>query len=55
MRDVPVCAACDARIKDGLDPQARLVPTASATGPTTRPVRSTRPGRVAGTRVPAPT
>jgi hypothetical protein len=29
MRDVPVCAACDARIKDGLDPQARLVPTAS--------------------------
>lgn len=27
LRDVPVCAACDARIKDGLDPQARLVPT----------------------------
>ena len=23
VRDVPVCAACDARIKDGLDPQAR--------------------------------
>ena len=33
MRDVPVCAACDARIKDGLDPQARLVPTASGDRP----------------------
>ncbi len=33
MRDVPVCAACDARIKDGLDPQARLVPTASGERP----------------------
>ena len=32
-RDVPVCAACDARIKDGLDPQARLVPTASGDRP----------------------
>jgi hypothetical protein len=33
LRDVPVCAACDARIKDGLDPQARLVPTASGDRP----------------------
>jgi hypothetical protein len=33
MRDVPVCAACDARISDGLDPQARLVPTASGDRP----------------------
>jgi hypothetical protein len=33
MRDVPVCAACDARIKDGLDPQARMVPTASGDRP----------------------
>jgi hypothetical protein len=33
MRDVPVCAACDARIKDGLDPQARLVPTAAGDRP----------------------
>ena len=32
-RDVPVCAACDARIKDGLDPQARLVPTAQGDRP----------------------
>lgn len=32
-RDVPVCAACDARIKDGLDPQARLVPTAAGERP----------------------
>ena len=27
LRDVPVCAACQARIADGQDPQARLVPT----------------------------
>ena len=33
MRDVPVCAACEARISDGLDPQARLVPTASGDRP----------------------
>jgi len=33
LRDVPVCAACDARIKDGLDPQARLVPTAAGDRP----------------------
>lgn len=33
LRDVPVCAACDARIKDGLDPQARLVPTADGDRP----------------------
>lgn len=32
-RDVPVCAACDARIKDGLDPQARLVPTTQGERP----------------------
>lgn len=32
-RDVPVCAACDARIKDGLDPQARMVPTAAGDRP----------------------
>jgi hypothetical protein len=32
-RDVPVCAACDARIKDGLDPQTRLVPTAAGDRP----------------------
>ena len=28
MRDVPVCAACQARLADGLDPQARIVETA---------------------------
>jgi hypothetical protein len=33
LRDVPVCAACDARIKDGVDPQARLVPTANGERP----------------------
>lgn len=32
-RDVPVCAACQARISDGLDPQARLVPTAAGERP----------------------
>lgn len=33
LRDVPVCAACDARIKDGLDPQARMVDTAQGQRP----------------------
>jgi hypothetical protein len=33
LRDVPVCAACDARIKDGQDPQARLVPTVNGERP----------------------
>ncbi|MCU0283376.1 MAG: hypothetical protein MUD13_05665 [Candidatus Nanopelagicales bacterium] len=33
LRDVPVCAACDARIKDGLDPQARMVETAQGQRP----------------------
>jgi uncharacterized membrane protein YgcG len=33
MRDVPVCAACGARIADGLDPEARLVPTAAGDRP----------------------
>ncbi len=33
LRDVPVCAACQARIADGVDPQARLVPTASGERP----------------------
>ncbi|MGB7980614.1 MAG: hypothetical protein WCF36_07450 [Candidatus Nanopelagicales bacterium] len=33
LRDVPVCAACQARIADGLDPQARLVPTAAGDRP----------------------
>ncbi len=33
VRDVPVCAACQARIADGLDPQARLVPTAAGDRP----------------------
>jgi hypothetical protein len=33
MRDVPVCPACDALIKDGLDPQVRLVPTAQGERP----------------------
>ncbi len=33
LRDVPVCAACQARIADGLDPQARLVQTASGERP----------------------
>jgi uncharacterized membrane protein YgcG len=32
-RDVPVCAACDARIKDGQDPQARMVTTPSGDRP----------------------
>ncbi len=32
-REVPVCAACDARIRDGLDPQARMVPTAAGDRP----------------------
>ena len=32
-REVPVCAACGARIADGQDPQARLVPTASGDRP----------------------
>ncbi len=32
-RDVPVCAACAARIADGLDPQARTVPTANGERP----------------------
>jgi hypothetical protein len=33
LRDVPVCAACAARIADGLDPEARLVPTAAGDRP----------------------
>ena len=33
LRDVPVCAACQARIADGQDPQARLVPTAAGERP----------------------
>ena len=53
IRDVPVCAACDARIKDGLDPEARLVPRRAATGPTTTRARSTGRGRAAGTARPA--
>ena len=32
-RDVPVCAACDAQIKDGVNPQARMVPTAAGDRP----------------------
>ena len=33
LRDVPVCAACQTRITDGLDPQARLVPTPAGERP----------------------
>lgn len=33
VRDVPVCAACQARLADGEDPQARLVPTAAGDRP----------------------
>lgn len=32
-REVPVCAACAARLEDGLDPQARLVETPSGQRP----------------------
>jgi len=32
-RDVPVCAACQARIDDGLQPDARTVPTAAGQKP----------------------
>lgn len=33
LRDVPVCAACQARIADGIDPEARMVPTAEGDRP----------------------
>lgn len=33
LRDVPVCAACQARIADGLDPETRMVETASGRRP----------------------
>lgn len=32
-RDVPVCAACAARIADGISPDARMVPTATGDRP----------------------